>query len=163
MSLTSKFKTDASLERKGIGIEFPANADGTIPCIHVARAGRNNPDYQVVVDRIMKPHRRAMAMDILPQDKKDALTREAFAEAGIVGWSNVLASDVTGDPKAEGFVPYTKASAVALLTNLPDLYAALIEISVDHSSYLQMAKEDDAKNSVKSSNTNSTTAATSAP
>ena len=162
MSLTKQYKTDTALERKGVGIEFPANDDGTIPCIYIARAGRNNPDYQVVIDRIMKPHRRAAAMDVLPQAKKDELTREAFAEAGILGWKHICAADVSGNADDKGYVEYSKANAVKLLTNLPDLYTTLIELAVDRTTFLEVAKEEDAKNSVKSSSTVSTTTETSA-
>lgn len=170
MSLSSHFKTDANLERKGVGIDMPANDDGSVPCIYIARAGRNNPEYQKVVDRIMKPYRRAAQVGALPQSKQDVLTRECFAEAGILGWKNVLKSDVTGNdggtnadgslrPLDEGFADYTKDNAIALLTRLPDLYTSLIELSVDRSTFLEVEREADAKNSAKSSPTNLSTAA----
>ena len=161
MSLSDHFKTDAELERKGVGIDLPANDDGSVPCIYIARAGRNNPDYQKVVDRIMKPFRRAAQVGALPQKKQDELTREAFAEAGIVGWKNVLLSDVSGNDGKEGrtldegFADYSKDNAVKLLTRLPDLYTSLIELSVDRNTFLAVEKEEDAKNSVKSLSTSS--------
>lgn len=159
-SLTKRYKTDKDLERKGVGIEFDKNDDGTVQRIDIARAGRANPEYLAVIDRIMKPHRRADTLGVLPAAKKDELTREAFAEAGIVGWSNIPASDITGDPKAVGYLPYSKANAVSLLTNLPELYTDLIELAVGRETFLEVEKEEDAKNSVTTSSTGLTTAST---
>ncbi len=150
MSLSTHFKTNHDLERKGVDVEFPPNDDGSIPTFTIARAGSNNPDYQKVSERIMKPHRRAIAVNAVPRAQQDRLTREIFAEAGLVGWRNVLASDVTGNSEDTGFAEYSKDAAVMLLTNLPDLYASLIEISVTHSTFQDVEREADAKNSVKS-------------
>ncbi len=150
MSLSRHFKTDADLERKGVGIQFPENDDGTIPEIYICRAGRNNPDYQKVVERVMKPHRRAAQVGALSPKKQDELTQEIFCEAGIVGWKNVSAADVTGDPAATGYAEYTKDNAILLCKNLPEVYVRLIELATDHTTFQQAAREEDAKNSAKS-------------
>lgn len=160
MSLSAKYKTDKNLERNGVRIEFPPNPDKTVPYFDIVRAGRANPDYQVVADRINAPHRRAEALGVLPADKREALTREIYAEAGIKNWGNIPASDITGDPEATGYLPYSKQNAIALFTNLPDLYNDLVAMSIDHNTFLEAEKELAAKNSVKSSPTASTTAAT---
>lgn len=151
MSLANHFKTNAALERKGVSIELPAHENGDVPEIILARAGRNNPDYQKVVERIFRPFRRAQQLNALPAAKNEELTREAFAEAGILGWKNMLKSDVTGVATDTGYVDYTKDNAVSLCKNLPDLYHSLIEMSVDRQTYLEV--QEDAKNSSQSLST----------
>lgn len=153
MSLTAHFKTNAELERKGVAIELPAHDNGDIPVIYLARAGRNNPDYAKVQDRVMKPHRRAAQVGALPQKKQDELTREVFSEAGVIGWKNIPKSDVTGNAADEGYAEYSKENAILLFTNLPDLYTSMIELSVDRQTFMDVEKEEDAKNSVKSFST----------
>jgi hypothetical protein len=161
MSLSKTFKTDPALEKTGVEIEMPPNDDGTIPTFTIARAGRNNPEYQKVMDRVMKPHRRADQLGALKQAKKDELTREIFAEAGVLNWKNVEAADVFGTDSKK-HAPYTKDNAISLFKRLPELYAVLIEFSVDRATFLEAEKEEDAKNSVKSSPIALTTQATSA-
>lgn len=160
MSLSSKYKTDKTLERTGVRIEFPVNADGTVPYIDILRASRSNPNYQVVADRINAPHRRAEDMGILPPAKREELTREIYAEAGIKGWGNILLSDVTGNPEDEGYADFSKANAIALFTNLPDLYQSLVSLSIEHSTFLVVEKERAAKNSAMSLPTILTTVGT---
>lgn len=163
MSLAATFKTDSKLERQGVSIELPAHDNGDIPVIVLARAGRNNPDYQKVVERIFRPFRKAQQLNALPQAKNDELTREAFAEAGILGWKFMLKSDITGNdgkdgrPLDEGYADYTKAHAIGLCTNLPDLYHSLIEMAVARETFQNAVAEGEAKNSVTSSSTGSST------
>lgn len=154
MSLASLFKTNANLERKGVAIEMPApNDDGSLPVFYLARAGRLNPDYQKVMERVMRPHRRAANLGVLPQAKQDELTREVFAEAGVLGWKFVPRSDVTGNKDDTGYAEYSKENAIALFVNLPDLYQALIEMSVERTTFQDADKEEDAKNSSRSLST----------
>ncbi len=150
MSLSSHFKTDPLLERKGVGIDLPENDDGTTPQIILARAGRNNPDYQKVAERIMRPHRRAQQVNALAQAKSDELTMEIFCEAGILSWSNIPLSEVTGNPDDKGYAPYTKENAIKLMTELPDLYASLIELSTSRDTFIAAVKAEEAKNSAPS-------------
>lgn len=156
MSLTKHYKTDAELERKGVGIQFPTNDDGSVPEIFIARAGRSNPDYHRVAERVMKPFRRMAQVGALPAAKQDELTLEIFAEAGIVGWKNIPLDDVTGLATDTGkFADPTTDNKIALLKNLPEVYGQLIELATNRDTFMAVQKAEDAKNSVKSLPTSS--------
>jgi hypothetical protein len=155
MSLSRRFKTDTTLEQKGVGIQFPPNDDNSIPEFFICRASRSNPGYQKVADRIFKPFRRAQEMGALPESKNQELTRQVFAEAGLIGWKNVLLSDVMNDDSLEGFAEYSVENAIALLKNLPEVYGRLIELATSHETFMAAVNEADAKNSAKSAATSS--------
>lgn len=150
MSLSAQFKTDTTLETNGVEIQLAENKDGTIATVIIARAGRINPAYQKVADRIFKPHRRAANMGMLSEAKNSELTRKVFAEAGVIGWKNVLMSDVTGVKTDEGYIDYSVENAEKLFVNLPEVYSRLIELATDHQTFMQVVKEEEAKNSAKS-------------
>ena len=110
MSLYSLFKTDKSLEVKGIDLQY---GDGII--ITIARAGGANPIYARVVEAKTKPYRRQIQSETISRELSEQLTREIYAEAIVLGWSGV--TDENG--KA---MEFTKENAVKLFKDLPDLF-----------------------------------------
>lgn len=146
MSLSKQFKTDEKAEQNGVPVEFSANADGTIPTFIVGRANRTNKKYMQALERITKPHRRALEMKTLPKEKGEEIWMQVFIQGNLFGWQNVLLSDVTGDEKAEGFAPFTNENAVALFKRLPDLYDDLASRSGEAANFRLAALEDEAGN-----------------
>jgi hypothetical protein len=138
MSLTRQYYVNPEKARSGV--PFPVgrpDKNGKRPTFVLARASSSNANYQATLDRYMAPHRAAMRGRAMPQELFAELTRRAFAEAGILGWTNVLADDVYGEGKRPtGYVPgsddyeaYSPEAAYALLTRLPELYDLLAEVS----------------------------------
>lgn len=149
MSLRKQFATNADKEQKGVPFKpGVVNEDGTEPTFYLARASQSNPAYVKVQDRIMAPHRAALARRLLPEAKFDELTRQVFAEGAILGWDNVLWEDVAApddkDTPRGGHAEYSKERAVQLLKNVPELYEMLVQAADDRTRYQDT--EADAKN-----------------
>lgn len=145
MSLTAQYHVNQDKARKGV--PFPVgrpDKHGRTPVFKLARASSANPDYQATLDRLMAPHRASMRGRAMPPELFAELTRRAFAEAGVLGWENVLKDDVyghgkrpaVGEPVAnreadpnDDYETYSHEAAYALLTRLPELYDLLAEVS----------------------------------
>ncbi|AKJ71375.1 tail chaperonin protein [Achromobacter phage phiAxp-1] len=141
MSLTSHFKMNDTAVSKGIPVTLPANSDGSIPVIYVARMHTSNTRYQKAVAAAMKPYTFELQHGKLSDEIAEQLMRDVFSRTIVTAWANVLKSDVTGDPKAEGFENYSPAAAVKLFEALPELYELLVKKAQDASAFLAAADE----------------------
>jgi hypothetical protein len=150
MSLSKQYATNQDAESSGVPVQFPANADGTIPTFWIARAARSNARYLKALERLTKPHRRALELKTMPPAQAEDIFRQVFVDGNLVRWENVLLSDVLGEPAGDENekAPMTRDNAIALFTRLPDLYAELQETSNSATKYLTETLEDEAKNSV---------------
>lgn len=146
MSLTARYKTDSELETKGAKYELPANDDGTIPTFYLARMSNANPRYLKVLNQVMKPYQREIQLGTLSEEKAKELQIRIFVDAILTGWENILASDVTGDPNAAGYLDFSKQYATMLLERLPELHRVLSDFASDMSNYLEVNREEAAKN-----------------
>ena len=148
MSLTRAFKTDGDLEVNGVSIplEDSVNEDGSVPTFIVGRTSKSNKQYQAALTKATAPLQRAIQLkqDVGPQLEKAFL--EAYCGHIVRGWSNVLLSDVTGNPDDTGFAEFSKANAIKLFTRLPDVYDYLAEQSNNISLFLEATREESAKN-----------------
>lgn len=141
MSLTSHFKMNETATTKGVPVQLPANSDGSIPTIYVARMHGSNTRYQKAVTAAMKPYTFEIQHDKLSNEVAEKLMRDVFSRTVVTGWANILKSDVSGDPKAEGFEPFSPAAAVKLFEALPELYELLVKKAQDASAFLAAADE----------------------
>lgn len=146
MSLTARYKTNSELEIKGAKYELPANDDGTIPTFYLARMSNANPRYLKVLNQVMKPYQREIQLGTLSEEKAKELQIRIFVDAILTGWENILASDVTGDPNAAGYLDFSKQYATMLLERLPELHRVLSDFASDMSNYLEVNREEAAKN-----------------
>lgn len=146
MSLSNQFKTDKKAETEGIRVEYAENEDGTIPTFIIGRANRTNRRYSQALERLTKPHRRALEMKTLPKEKAEEIWRDVFIEGNLHGWENVRNSDVTGNKQDEGYAEFTKDNAISLFKNLPDLYDDLSARANDAANFRVESMEEEAKN-----------------
>lgn len=116
MSLYSQFETDADIERAGIELIYNMGAGKPPVVIRIARAGGGNTRYQRVLDVKTKPYRRQLATETIEPSTLDTIMREVYAEAVVLGWSNV--TDKNDEP-----MEFSKANVVKLFTDLPDLFS----------------------------------------
>lgn len=121
--LYTQFKTDPKKEKEGVSIAYPGEDDDNtpvekLPTFVVARTGGANTNYQKAQERIFKPHRRAIASNTLSIQRINSLSRQAFVEGSLLGWSNI--KDADGKE-----IPFSKEAALKLFTELPDLYSDL--------------------------------------
>jgi len=148
MSLRKQFATDKAKESAGIGIEFGANEDGSVPKFFISRMGKSNKRYQKALEAATRPHRRAIELGTLANDVAERLFMGVFVDSVMVspGWENVKLSDVTGDDADEGFAPFNKENAVKLFANLPELYDDLQEKAKSAALFRDEALEEEAGN-----------------
>jgi len=148
MSLSNAYKTNATLETDGVPFEVldAPNEDGSIPTFLLGRTSKSNKAYQSAITKATAPLQRAIQLkqDVTAQLEKAFL--DVYCDTILRGWSNVPLKDVTGNDEDEGFAPFTKANAVALLTRLPDLYEQMQERSNNISLFLEATREEAAKN-----------------
>ena len=82
MSLYDKFETDPQSEKDGVWLDY-----GDFR-VRISRAGGANKDYQKKLDRLTRPHRRAIATDSLDPAVSRTLLRRAYASAVIKDWES---------------------------------------------------------------------------
>lgn len=107
-----QFETDTSIEKKGIEIDYGSFS------FQIARAGGSNQAYQKCLEKLTRPYRRAIETDNMNPDLAQKLLVEAFSRTVVVGWTNVQGRDGND-------MEFTVNNCIALLTDLPELFADL--------------------------------------
>lgn len=138
-SLYKTYKTDAEKEIKGVEITFEPNEDGTVPTFIISRIAESNKEYTKALDAATKPYRRQMQLGTLPKAKDKAIFLDVFVSTIVLGWSNVQGEDGQN-------IPFNKANAIKLFTDLPDLLTELQVQASDAALFRVTALEDEAKN-----------------
>ena len=115
------FKTDNSLETAGKWFPFSSrNEDGSIPRFKLRRMAETNPQYLAALERLQKELGRSLELDLLDDKENRAHMVRVFVDTVLVTWENVFDAD-------NKLMEYSKETATALLTELPDLYRVLAE------------------------------------
>lgn len=130
----TQFATDTSLETDGVILDYGDYQ------IRIARAGGANKRFGKVLEAKQKPYRRQIQNETLDEEIAKRLLAEAYAEAVILGWSNITGPD--GQPMA-----FSKPNCVRLLTDLPDLFADIREQSAKVALFRREEIEEAAGNS----------------
>lgn len=146
MSLTNQFKLDEIKIIQGVEIQLGENDDGTVPTFLISTTARLNKSYAKELERTFKPHQNAMRLKTMSNDLAGKLMQEVFSKTVLLGWQNVLNSDVSGDDTQTGFADFNLENAKNLFENLPMLYDSLSEQAADTSNFRQAVIEENAKN-----------------
>lgn len=134
MSTYSAFQTNPELEQNGIQLDL-----GGAGRFKLARAGGANKKFEKAMMLASKPHRRAMQAESIEEDTLRQILYSVYADAVLLGWEGVTGED--GQP-----LPFTKANAVKLFTDLPGLFDEIRNASQNRSYYLAAEREGDIKN-----------------
>lgn len=129
-----QFKTDSSLENKGITLDYGDYQ------IRIARAGGQNKAYKKMLDRKTKPMRRQLQAGVVDDERSMAILREVYAETVILGWTNV--EDENGKK-----LPFTKENVLKVITDLEDLFTDIIDQASNANLFRADGLEVAAKNS----------------
>lgn len=129
MSMYKQFKTDDTLEKQGVVIDYGPFR------VTVARAGGANKRFQLLLDAKSKPFKRAIQLETLPVETADRIMREVYAEAVVLKWETNTAPEDSPEPQwVEGIeqpdgsvAPATKENIEAAFIALPDLFADIRE------------------------------------
>ena len=138
-SLFAQFETDQELEQGGIVLDYGKNKHGKPIEIRIARAGGSNTKFSKVAEFLLKPHRRSIANETIDNDVLDAVFREIYAKAVVIGWTGVLDKDGTE-------LAFTEANVIDLFKQMPDLFADIRQSAEKMRLFQRLELEDDAKN-----------------
>lgn len=143
MSLYKIFKTNNSLEVKGVWIEY-----GEEPPIRfrIARAGGSNKAFAKRLDQLTRPVRKLLANNALSDERANEIYQEAFIQTVLLEWENV--TDENGNE-----LPLTFENAKKVFTDLPDLFNDLKEQATNMAMYREEELEKIVGNSGRSSPT----------
>lgn len=139
MSLYKQFKTDESLEKTGILLEYGTTEDGKPISIRIARAGGSNRAYERRIEAEVKPYRRQIQNETIENAVVNRILRKVYAETIVLGWENV--QDKDGKP-----MPFTVENCVKLFEDLPDLFKDIQEQSQRAALFRSELREVDGKN-----------------
>lgn len=152
MSKSPLFKaleTNPEVERDGIIIALGNNSKGKPMEIRVARAGGANDRFGRLVKARMKPYKRQIDNDIISEEVAKRLMREVYAEAVVLGWSNIEDRDCNP-------LDFSVENCKMLFEQLPALFEIVQEEAQRMASFRAEVLEQEAGNSQPSSSTSST-------
>lgn len=104
-----KFKQDGSKANEGVWFDYPANNDGTIPRVKLAREGRSNKKWLATFRDVTKD----LDTDNLTPEEDFIVGVEVFAKAVVLNWENI-------QPEDDGVVLEDTAEAKIALLSSPD-------------------------------------------
>lgn len=133
LSPYAQFKTDESIEKKGVNLDFGSFA------IRIARAGGSNKAYAKALMKHLKPYRKAIAAGTMDPKKQQAVMAEVYADSVILGWANVTDKDGK-------VMEFNHENVVKLLTDLPELFNQIIADAENYRLFKEVEAEDIAKN-----------------
>lgn len=140
MSLYKQFETNVSVENEGVFVDVGIiNEDGSTPEFKLARMGKTNKRYTKTLNRVTRPHERAIQLGTMNEAVAERLFREVFVDAILLDWRNV--QDREGKK-----LPFNRDNALKLLTDLPELYDELQDKAKKSATFRAEALDDAAGN-----------------
>lgn len=89
MGVFDAFETDKKAEKDGVWFDYPANKDGTIPRVRLARMARSNPRYVSKLEELQRKYKVELNHDMLNNEKAEKPLLEAFCETIMLEWEHV--------------------------------------------------------------------------
>lgn len=140
MSAHNLFKTDSSIEKDGIIIDY-----GDF-WVKIARAGGANKDYQRAMEAKSKPYRRAIERESLPAEVAERILREVAAETLMLGWGGKEEGSYFPWPdEPDGLAPSVE-NYLRVFNELPEFFADVVKQANDFTLFRARALADEAKN-----------------
>ena len=133
-SIDKTFRREASLETEGVWFDY-----GPIQ-LKMARAGGGNKKYAASLAKRMKPYQGALQFDSLPQETRERIIQEVYAEAVILDWKDVL--DDNEEP-----IPFTYENVIDLLQSYPEIFNMVLTEATRFSNFKFAEDEYTVKNS----------------
>jgi hypothetical protein len=133
MSVYEMFKTNPSLEKEGITLDYGSFS------IRIARAGGHNSAFLKAMERESKPFRRAIQQETISADIAEEILRKVYADTVVLGWEGITDED-------GNVLQFSKENCVKLFRDLPDLFNEIKETANKMAVYREVAKEEESKN-----------------
>src|SRR3990167_4970546 len=145
MSSYDLFRTNPSLEQEGIYLDYGKFR------VRIARAGGANRQFQKVIERKTKPHRKAIQLGLMDEKVMRRLLLESYAEGVIVGWEipdgDGWKSGIEDPADATKTLSYSRDNVVAVLEALPELFLDIKDRSEEVALFRDEQRDTDGKNS----------------
>lgn len=140
------FNVDKEVEKKGVWYQ-PAEGFRVL----LARAGGANQKYSALVEKLIKPHRRAIRNDKADNSVIAGLLKEAFSKTVILGWQVLDDKGEWGDGVANPddpaeILPVNPENILKVITRFDDLYLDIKEMAESSAAFLKEELEEDSKN-----------------
>lgn len=124
-ALRKMFETDTAVERDGIWIKYAPGVE-----VRIARAGGSNQHFAKTVQRLSKPHRRAIQTESVDEEVLMDIFVKAYAASVIVDWKGFTKDLITkDDADAETMLDFNKDNVEAVLKAQPNLFADIQKAS----------------------------------
>ena len=141
-ALRKMFETDTKAEREGVVVEYAPDVE-----VRVARAGGSNKHFAKVMQRLAKPHRRAIQTDSVDVDVLRNIFIKAYAQAIIVDWKGFTKDLITrDDADADTVLEFNTDNVEAVLRAQPNLFEDIQKASDTISYFRAEVNEADSKN-----------------
>jgi hypothetical protein len=137
--LYNQFKTDGDLEKTGIILDYGPNSKGKPMQIRIARAGGTNIAFSKAFERHTKPYRRMFQTGVIDESLSQQVMREVYVDAVVLGWENI-------EDEAGKELIFSGENVKKVFTDLPDLFADIIEQSKNAALFRATIREADLKN-----------------
>ncbi len=131
-ALRKMFETDTQVERDGIWIDYAPGVE-----VRIARAGGSNKHFAKTMQRLAKPHRRAIQTESVDDEVLKDIFIKAYAQAIIVDWKGFTKDLITrDDADAEEVLAFNRDNVEAVLQAQPNLFTD-IQKAADTISYFR--------------------------
>lgn len=153
MSIYKQFKTDETLERNGIVIDYGEAR------VTMARAGGANKRFAKVLEAMSKPYRRAMQAETMDNDKAIDILRQVYAKTIILLWETKVLVKGGKDGKDEyewkrgiespdggDLLPFNEENVILTLRALPEIFLDLQEQANKLALFRETILQDEAGN-----------------
>tara|TARA_R110000803_G_scaffold28011_5_gene65077 strand:- start:1658 stop:2056 length:399 start_codon:yes stop_codon:yes gene_type:complete len=128
------FASDPDQEKNGIWLDY---GNGTR--IKMARAGGANEKFKRTMTAKMKPHKRLLDSEQMPDDLAEKIMHEVYAQTVVLDWEGVAELDGTA-------IPYTHANVISVFERFPAFFQDIIEQAGKLSMFQVIAEELAEKN-----------------
>lgn len=133
MGVYDSYRTETELEQGGVVLDFGDYS------VKIARAGGANLRFARVFEALTKPFRRAIQNETLSEDKAKDIAYQSYAEAIVLGWTNMKGRDGKE-------IPFSKENVIALFRDLPEFFLTIQQEAQRISNFRREAQKDEAKN-----------------
>ncbi len=126
------FETDTKVERDGIWVKYAPEVE-----VRIARAGGSNKHFAKTMQRLAKPHRRAIQTESVDDAILNDIFIKAYAQAIVVDWKGFTKDLIThDDADSEEVLEFNQFNIEAVLQAQPNLFMD-IQKAADQISYFR--------------------------
>ena len=149
MALHKTFKTDTTKEVEGVWVAFDEDV-----ALKLARAGGQNFAYQKYFAKLIRPFKRQIDNNTLPQNRQLQLMAQAYAHNIVLDWKQRVEDVEAGTWSfREGHIQdedgtwlsSTAANIEKVLMDLPDFFQFVRDAAMDLSLFMVEEEEENAK------------------